>query len=408
MGLHFTRRRLLQGAALAALPFGPAAAQASPPIRLGLLCIKTGPLASGGMAMEQGLTSFLREHENRLAGRQVELVVADTGGAAAAAKPKAQELAERYKVDLIVGPLAAFEALAISDYIRAARLPTLGLAAAEDLTQRRPNPYFIRTSDSAAQCAHPLGDYAARELGFRRIASIADDFAFGYEQVAGFQRTFEDAGGRIVSKLWAPLSTADYAPYLAQISGVDALFVGFAGVNGLKFVRQSVEFGLKTPILAGQAVLDEAQLQQMGDAAIGIIGTAFYSGEVETASNRRLIAEMRRQYQSEPGGYAVTTYTAGQFIAVALDKTGGRTDDREALMTALRAVALTDTPRGPIRLDALGNPICNVYLCKVGRRDGRLVNEIIKTYPDVSQFWTYDPHWFLAQPVYSRDYPPLK
>jgi len=408
MARKISRRSILQGAAAATLPVRVAVAQEIAPVRIGLLCIKTGPLASGGVAMEQGLTLFLREQNNELAGRKIELIVSDTGGAASAAKPKAQELVERYKVDVIVGPLAAYEALAITDYIREARMPTVGLAAAEDLTQRRPNPYFIRTSDSAAQCTHPLGNYAARERGFKRIAAIADDFAFGYEQVAGFQRTFEDAGGRIVAKLWPPLNTADYAPYLAQIGEVDALLVAFAGVNGLKFIRQATEFGLKTPILAGQAVLDEQQLQQMGDAAVGIVGSAFYTSEIDTPSNHRLIAYMRTNYQSLPGGYAVTTYTAGQFIAAALAKTGGRIDDRDAVMMALRQVSLTDTPRGPIRLDELGNPICNVYLCEVRRRGDRLVNEIIKTYPDVSQFWTYDPKWYLAQPVYSRDYPPLK
>jgi len=407
MGPRLDRRSVLRGAAVL-LPLRAASAQEGTPIRIGLLCIKTGPLASGGIAMEQGLTLFLREHGNRLAGREVELVVADTGGAAAAAKPKAQELVERYKVDVIVGPLAAFEALAITDYIREARMPMLGLAAAEDLTQRRPNPFFIRTSDSAAQCAHPLGEYAAREGHFKRIATIADDFAFGYEQVTGFQRTFEDQGGRIVKKLWPPLNAADYAPYIAQIGAVDAVYAAFAGVNGLKFIRQHAEFGLKVPILAGQAVLDEAQLQQMGEAALGIVSSVFYTSEIETESNRRLIAAMRNTYKSEPGGYCVTTYTAGQFIAAALDATGGRTDDPDALMSALRSVALADTPRGPIRLDHFGNPISNVYLCEVRRKGDRLVNTIFKTYPDVSQFWTYDEAWFLAQPVYSRDYPPAR
>ena len=410
MGSRLYRRSVLRGAAAStlALALPKAIAQESAPIHIGLLCIKTGPLASGGIAMEQGLTLFLREHGNRLAGREVELIVSDTGGSASAAKPKAQELVERYKVDVIVGPLAAFEALAITDYIRDARMPMLGLAAAEDLTQRRPNPYFIRTSDSAAQCAHPLGEYAARERHFKRIATIADDFAFGYEQVAGFQRTFEDQGGRIVKKLWPPLNAADYAPYLAQIGSVDAIYAAFAGVNGLKFIRQYAEFGVKVPILAGQAVLDEAQLQQMGEAALGIVSSVFYTSEIETQSNRRLIAAMRSTYQSEPGGYCVTTYTAGQFIAAALAATGGRTDDRDALMAALRSVTLDDTPRGPIRLDHLSNPVSNVYLCEVRRKGDRLVNAIFKTYPDVSQFWTYNDGWFLAQPVYSRDYPPAR
>ena len=79
-----------------------------------------------------------------MAGRKVELLVADTGGNPAGAKTKAQELVERDKVNVILGPLAAFELLAITDYVRENATPLISLAAAEDLTQRKPNPYFIR------------------------------------------------------------------------------------------------------------------------------------------------------------------------------------------------------------------------------------------------------------------------
>ena len=110
MPVRLYRRRLLQAAAFATLPLAVARADETTPLRIGLLCVKTGPLASGGVAMEQGLTLFLKERNDTLAGRKAALIVADTGGAAAGAKTKAQELVERYNVDFIVGPLAAYEA----------------------------------------------------------------------------------------------------------------------------------------------------------------------------------------------------------------------------------------------------------------------------------------------------------
>ena len=67
-----------------------------------------------------------------------------------------------------------------------------------------------------------------------------------------------------------------------------------------------------------------------------------------------------------------------------------------------------DTLRGPIKFDEFGNVVGNIYVRKVEKKDGRLVNTNIRTYPDVSQFWTYDPKEFLKQPVYSRDWPPMK
>jgi branched-chain amino acid transport system substrate-binding protein len=74
-------------------------------------------------------------------------------------------------------------------------------------------------------------------------------------------------------------------------------------------------------------------------------------------------------------------------------------------MAALRKVQVADDPRGLVKLDELGNPLMNVYIRKVERKNGKLVNSVIKTYPSVSQFWNYDKAAFLAAPVYSRDYP---
>ena len=146
------------------LPFpAPAIAQAAP-FKIGLLTVKTGPLAQGGIQMEQGIAAFLKEKDNTLAGRKVELLVADTGGNPAGAKTKAQEVIERDKVNVILGPLAAFELLAITDYVRDNATPLISLAAAEDVTQRKANPFVIRPSATSAQCCHVMGDYAAKEL----------------------------------------------------------------------------------------------------------------------------------------------------------------------------------------------------------------------------------------------------
>jgi branched-chain amino acid transport system substrate-binding protein len=107
-------------------------------LRIGLLTVKTGPLASGGIDMERALIMYLKERNNVLAGVKVELIVADTGGVPATAKAKVQQLVELNKVHVLLGPLAAFEALAIDDYIKANKIPTLAVAAAEDMTQRNP------------------------------------------------------------------------------------------------------------------------------------------------------------------------------------------------------------------------------------------------------------------------------
>jgi branched-chain amino acid transport system substrate-binding protein len=404
------RRKFLSAAAVAsAVPWAPALAQAVP-ARIGLLTVKTGPLAQGGIQMEQGISAFLKARNYTLAGRKVELISADTGGNPAGAKTKAQELIERDRVDFVVGPLAAFELLAITDYVQQARVPMLSLAAADDMTQRKPNPWFVRASATSSQCCHPLGDYAAKEMKLARLATVTEDFAFGYEQTGGLQHVFEDKGGRVLKKLWPPLATTDYTPYLAQISDVDGVWNGFAGSNPIKFNQQYADFGLKEkyPRLGGWTAYDDALLRGFGDEAVGAISAAWYSSALETPSNQRFVADMVRDYGNIPGGYAAGCYINGMCIAAALEKTGGGTEDKDALIAALRGVSLSDTPRGAFRFDSLGNVVGNVFIRRLERKDGKLVNTIVKTYSNVSQFWTYDPKQYLAQPVYSRDYPPLK
>ena len=414
MSRKLNRRTFLAGAAAgtaaAQLPFpAPAIAQAAP-FKIGLLTVKTGPLAQGGIQMEQGIAALLKEKGNTLAGRKVELLVADTGGNPAGAKTKAQEVIERDKVNVILGPLAAFELLAITDYVRDNATPLISLAAAEDVTQRKANPFVIRPSATSAQCCHVMGDYAAKELKYKRAATISEDFAFGYEQMAGFQRVFEDNGGKVVKKLWPPLVTPDYTPFIAQIKDVDCVFNGFAGSNPVKFMRAYADLGLKAkiPLLAGWTAMDDALLKSLGDEAVGVHSAAYYSAAFGSESNKRFVAAMAKDYNVLPGGYSAGMYVAGQCVEAAIQALGGKADDRKAFAEALHKVSLADTPRGPVKFDQYGNVIGDVFIRKCERKDGQLVNTVIKTYPNVSQFWTYEEKAFLASPVYGRDSPPAK
>jgi len=405
MALH--RRTVLKGVgagALASVAMPWVTRAQTGPMRVGFLTVKTGPLASGGLQMEQGLALYLKERNNTLAGRPVQLFTGDSAGAPAVARTKMQELVERDNVSCLIGPLATAEALAIDDYIRDKQIPTLSVAAAEDMTQRKANPWFVRATSTSAQCSYAMGDYAAKELKYKRVAMIADDIAYGYELNAGFQRTFEDAGGKVVQKLWPPLNAPDYGTYIAQLkTNVDAIFIGFAGSNGLKFLRQYKEYGGKIPLLAGMTAADESLLRQMGDEAIGTLSTSFYSAQLDNPSNKKLVEGMQRDYKVDPGFYAAAVYTNCAVLEAALKSIDAKIEDKDALIKALRNNKVEETCRGPVQFDKYGNVVGNVYIRKVEKKDGKLVNSVIKTYPNVSQFWTYDPDEFLKKPVYNRE-----
>ncbi len=404
-------------AAACALVFAAAAhAQSEPPqaaLRLGFLTVHTGALAAGGRQMEEGIQLFLKERKSTIAGRRVEIFIADTGGNPAGARTKVQELVEHDKVDVIIGPLATFEALAIDDYLKQAHVPliTPTSAAQNDLAQKKSNDYVIHAVGTAAQPMHVLGEYAARKLGLKRVATIADDFTYGHEGEAGFQHAFEDNGGKVVQKLWSPLNAIEYGSFVGQIKpDVDAMYAGFAGVNGMRFLRQFNEYGLKShmAVLGNPTCVDEGVLKNMGDEALGVVTASWYAATIDTPENKRFVQAVHDEYKAVPGFYTAGTYTAGLLLEEALRSIQGHFEDRAAFVKALHGARLTHGPMGPIRLDEYGKPILNIYIRKVERRNGVLVNAIVDTFADVSQFGKYDPAQFLASPPYSRDYPVAK
>jgi len=384
-----------------------AAAQGDP-LRIGFLTVRTGPLAAGGKQMEDGINLFLKERGATLAGRRVEIVFADTAGQPAQAKSKAQELVERDKVHILVGPLATFEALAIDEYVLQARVPLLPpmSAAQNDLAQHGKSDYVIHTYGTAAQAMYAMGDYAAKKLGLKRVAMIADDFTYGHEGAAGFHRVFEDGGGRIVQKLWPPLNAPDYGSFIGQLkTNVDGIYAGFAGSNPLRFLRAYREYGLKPVVMGNPTLTDEGILKNMGDEALGVYTASWYTVDRDAPDNRRFVEAIRREYKVTPGFYTAATYTSGLWIEAAMNLVKGRFEDKAAFLKALHDVRLESGPMGPLRLDAYGKPVLNVYVRKVERRNGELVNVTVATYPNVSQFWTYDAKAFIAGPQYSRDVP---
>jgi len=402
---------IVAAAALLAAAFQAFAQAPAEPIRIGFLSVRTGALAAGGKQMEEGITLFLKERNNMLAGRKVELVIADTGGSPPQARAKTQELIERNHVNVIIGPLATFEALAIDDYIRQSQVPliTPTSAAQKDLAQQKQNDYVIHAVGTAAQPMHVLGDYAARKLGVKRVTVVADDFTYGHEGAAGFQHAFEDAGGRIVQKLWPPLNVGDYGSYVGQIrSDADGVYAGFAGINGLRFLKQYAEYGLKQTVFGNPTCVDEGVLKNMGDEALGVYSASWYSAQIDSPENRRFVDAVMREYKVVPGFYTASTYVAAMVLESALEAIHGRFEDKPAFVRALHGARVAASPIGPIRIDEYGKPVLNIYVRKVERKDGRLVNSIVATYPSVSQFFNYDPKAFLAAPVYSREYPPLK
>ena len=382
------------------------------PIKIGVITAMTGGAAQIGKDMTNGITMWLDENNQTIAGRKVEVIVEDSQGQPNVALTKLQKLVESDRVHILVGEIFAHIGYAMAPKVEEYRIPMLyPVIAADDLTQRKPAKWIVRTGWASSQPSHPFGEYAAKTLGYKRIAVIGLDYAFGWEVVGGFQKTFEENGGQIIQKLWAPLNTTDFAPYLSQVRrDADAVFALMVSISASRFPKQYQDAGLKAklPLIGGGTTFDEFVLPSLGDEAIGGITPLIYSAALDTPANKRFVAEYRKKYGKVPSYFSETSYTSTRWIADAAKAIGGDVENREKFLEALRKVEIPDAPRGPIKLDAYGNPIQNIYIRKVEKKDGELWNTVVHTYPAVSQFWKYKPDEFLKQPVYDRNYPPCK
>jgi branched-chain amino acid transport system substrate-binding protein len=386
-------------------------------LRIGYLAPLTGGLAQTGIDMRDGFLLYLDQHGNKLGGMDVKLIIEDEQGKGDVAVTKAKKLVLQDKVHMLIGGVLASTGYAlapVSTELKTMYIPTI--PAADDLTQRRLTefPYLVRTSWSSSQPHHPLGQWACDE-GYKKIVTIAADYAFGYEVVGGFQKAFEDCGGKIVQKIWPPLGAKDFGPFIPTIKGdADAVFSLMVGPMPAQFIKQMRGAGFKKPILGGGTSYDEFVLPFMGDEAIGDVSALHYSAALQTPENEAFVKAYRAKFGKVPSYYSENNYTTAMWLDEAIKKAGGKFPGPEELIKIMVGIKLDRTPRGPVSFDDMRNPIQNIYIKKVEKKKmfgydkDELWNTVTKTYPNVSQFWTYGKDKFLAQPVYDKNFPPCK
>ncbi|HKD45502.1 MAG TPA: ABC transporter substrate-binding protein [Candidatus Angelobacter sp.] len=383
---------------------------------VGFIAPMTGPFAQVGKDMVNGFEMYSEQVKGDFAGAKIKFILEDDQARPPTAVLKAEKLIRQDKVHLVVGGVLASEGYAlapISTREKVVYIPSV--PASDDLTQRdaAKYPYVVRTGWSSSQPTHPFGEWAC-EQGYKRIVAIAADYAFGYESVGGFQKTFEECGGKIIQKIWPPLNAIDFGPYIPTIKqDADAIFTLMVGPMSLQFPKQLAAAGNKKPVIGGGTSYDEFTLPSMGAEVIGHVSALQYSAALDTPKNAAFVKAYRAKYGKVPSYFSETNYTTAQMIHEVMKQTRGKWPGADEFVKLLASVKV-DAVRGPVSLDDMRNPVQNIYIKKVEKKKmfgydkEELWNTVIKTYPNVSQFWKYDKETFLSQPVYSRDFPPCK
>jgi branched-chain amino acid transport system substrate-binding protein len=387
-------------------------------LRIGFLVPVTGSLAQIATDMTNGFRMYLDDHKGMLGGATVKFIVGDTQAKPAVAVLQAEKLIKQNHVNMLIGGTLASTGYALAPLsTREKTIYVSSIPASDNLTQRDADkyPYFVRTGWSSSQPSHPFGDWACAH-GYKKVVTIAADYAFGYEVVGGFQKTFEACGGKIVQKLWPPINTVDYSPYISSIKpDADTVFILPVGAGALQLPKQLQASGIipKKHLIGSGTSFDEFILPQMGDEVIGALSALQWSAALQTPEAVAFVKEYRAKYGKVPSYFSESNYTTAKMIDAVMQETHGKWPGSEKFIKLLTALKI-DAPRGPISFDDMRNPVQNIYIRQVEKKkmDGypkdELWNVVIKTYPHVSQFWTFNKEEYLKEPAYTRDYPPCK
>src|SRR3984893_2936013 len=339
-------------------------------LRIGFIAPMTGPFAQVGKDMVNGFEMYTEEVKGDFAGATVKFILEDDQAKPPTGVLKAEKLIRQDNVHMLVGGVLASTGYAlapVSTRDKVVYIPSV--PASDDLTQRDSSkyPYLVRTGWTSSQPVHPFGEWAC-EQGYKKIATIAADYAFGHETVGGFQKAFEDCGGKIIQKVWPPLGTIDFGPYIPTLKqDADAIFTLMVGPMSLQFPKQLAGAGNKKPVIGGGTGYDEFVLPSMGDEVVGHVSALQYSAALDTPRNAAFVKQYREKYGKVPSYFSETNYSTVQMIHEVMKKTGGKWPGAEEFVTAIASVKV-DTPRGAVSLDEFRNPIQNIYIKKVEKK----------------------------------------
>ncbi len=381
------------------------AGEGKPPIKIGYLAALTGTFAGPSTDMRDGFLLYLEQRGNRIAGRQIEILMEDTEAKPDVGLTKAKKLVERDNVHILAGVFHSGVGYAVAEYVKNQRIVLfIHNAGADDLTQRRFSPYIFRNSFSNSQNTHPLGEWAYKK-GYRKVAIVSSDYAAGWEYSGGFARTFVEMGGQIIQELYLALGTADPGPFITAIKpNVDMVYAFHAGADALRFVRRYDEYGIKkrAALLGPSGLTDDSILPEQGDSALGVVTSGSYSSVLDNPENKAFIDAMRKRYNKPATYFTQSGYIGGMMLGKALETVKGNIEDRENFIKAFEKVEIRNTPRGPVKFDQYHNIVNNIYICEVKKVDGKLINAIVETNRDVSQFWKWSPEEFMKMPAYAN------
>jgi branched-chain amino acid transport system substrate-binding protein len=390
----------------------PSMAFAEDTAKIGLLMTLEGAFTVLGEDSQRGAMTAVDEVNGMVAGKKIEIVKGSSDASPDSAVRAARKLVEQDGVKVLVGPLSGDEGLAIKDYAKTKPDVTFinGTSAAQDTTLRNPAPNFFRFSTDGAQWMAGLGTYVYKDKGYKKVATVAEDYSFPYTQVFGFMAEFCKAGGHVPSKSWVPIGNKDFSSVIAALpDDVDAIYVALGGADAVNFLTQYQQAGGKAPLIGGSITIDQTVLTTKGKIHDVVIGTPAAGPTADDNKSPQWQAFVAA-YKKQPGAFPIPSLFAhGYYInmkAALLGLSQADVSDGGAKLRAALSKLSFETPTGKVSLDDNRNAIADMFLTEVTKGpDGNLYNKLIKVVSQVNQTLGLPRDEFLKLGVVGRDNP---
>jgi branched-chain amino acid transport system substrate-binding protein len=374
MKLQSKRRVAFIGAVAGVLAAGLIAvpsSQAAGTIKIGYLNATIGPFAGPAPQITIGLNIALKEINSMVGGKKIVVIEEATDATPQLAIEKAKKLIEKDKVDILFGPLSGDEGVAIArlskKYPKVTFINTTG--SASEATNQSPSANFFRFHGDAAQWSGGVGPIAFNQLGYKRVAIIADDYSFPYANAGGFATGFCAAGGVIVGAQWPALGTKDYSSQIAALpKDVDAIYAGLGGADAVQFLKQAAQFGLKKPLIGGAILVDGTVLgskADIGDAALNTIGGGPVPDDSYTSPEWDKFKAQLTAAGTGPNIFSVVGFMSAKSMLLGLVQVKGDLSNGQAAYRKALSNLKWNTPTGPLTMDKNRNAIVSNFIYQV-------------------------------------------
>ncbi|HUF30414.1 MAG TPA: ABC transporter substrate-binding protein [Gemmatimonadaceae bacterium] len=284
----------------------------------------TGVFALEGGAQRNGALLAMRHAPKDV---HVRGEVYDTAVAPDVGVQALERAISRDKPTAVVGSMIGVQLLAMLPILQEAKIPMLTTSGTARITELN-NPWIFRffPADPLAKEVHVR--YVVEELKKRRIALVYQTTAYGQSGRAEIVERLKRHNLEPVMQEALEITTRDMSPTIGKIRAAnpDVVMLHIHSQPTALFVRAAAQAGLGLPIVAGSAIHQPTTVSLVEPAELtGVCGETNASPiSGETPEMRSFLDQYRKEFGSEPDGFAVGQYDGLMMMLGAVAK-GART-----------------------------------------------------------------------------------